>query len=106
LQVLGYLHVYRQGEQDGWWTSAVSRPAMVETLAAVLAEEPELFGSRRLLNEFRTFVRHADGKSAAIGGAHDDCVMAMAIALAARQQLAGKISSAGALDLASLPRRG
>src|SRR5207237_1327250 len=67
LQVLGYLHVYRQGEQDGWWTSAVSRPAMVETLAAVLAEEPELFGSRRLLNEFRTFVRHADGKSAAIG---------------------------------------
>ena len=106
LQVLGYLHVFRQGGQDGWFTSAVSRPAMVETLAAVLAEEPELFGSRRLLNEFRTFVRHADGKSAAIGGAHDDCVMAMAIALAARQQLAGKISSVGTIDLASLPRRG
>ncbi len=106
LQALGYLHVYRQGEQDGWWTSAVSRPAMVEILAAVLAEEPELFRSRRLLNEFRTFVRHADGKSAAIGGAHDDCVMAMAIALGARREPAGKNSSAGALDLASLPRRG
>ena len=79
---------------------------MVEILAAVLAEEPELFRSRRLLNEFRTFVRHADGKSAAIGGAHDDCVMAMAIALGARREPAGKNSSAGALDLASLPRRG
>src|SRR5207245_6418229 len=106
LQVLGYLHVYRQGEQDGWWTSAVSRPAMVETVAAVLAEQPGLFRSRRLLSEFRTFVRQPDGKSAAVGGAHDDCVMAGAIALGARRELAGKISSAGALDLASLPRRG
>ena len=106
LQQLCYPNVFRQGGQDGWFTSAVSRPAMVETLAAVLAEEPELFRSRRLLNEFRTFVRHADGKSAAIGGAHDDCVMAMAIALAARRDLAGKISSVGTIDLASLPRRG
>jgi len=106
LQVLGYLHVYRQGEQDGWFTSAVSRPAMVETVAAVLAEQPGLFRSRRLLSEFRTFVRQPDGKSAAVGGAHDDCVMAVAIALGARRELAGKISSAGALDLASLPRRG
>src|SRR2546427_13022529 len=73
LQVLSYLHVYRQGEQDGWWTSAVSRPAMGETLAAVLAEEPELFGSRRLLNQFRTFVRHAGGKPAAIRGGAAGC---------------------------------
>ena len=86
--------------------SAVSRPAMVETVAAVLAEQPGLFRSRRLLSEFRTFVRQPDGKSAAVGGAHDDCVMAVAIALGARRELAGKISSAGALDLASLPRRG
>jgi hypothetical protein len=104
LQVLGYLHVFRQGEQDGWWTSAVSRPAMVENLAAVLAEQPGLFRSRRLLNELRTFVRQADGKSAAVSGAHDDCVMAMAIALAARRNLAGKISHTNAFDLASLPR--
>src|SRR3989442_978792 len=104
LQVLGYLHVYRQGEQDGWWTSAVSRPAMVETVAAVLAEQPGLFRSRRLLSEFRTFVRQPDGKSAAVGGAHDDCVMAVAIALGARRELAGKNLSPGAPGPAGLPR--
>ena len=33
-------NVFRDGGQDGWLTSAVSRPAMIENLAAVLATEP------------------------------------------------------------------
>ena len=102
LRAQGCLNVYRQGGQDGWLTSAVSRPAMLENLAAVLATEPELFQSRRLLNEFRTFIRHPDGNSAAAGGTHDDCVMAMAIALAARQAMAGG-PGRDVLELASLP---
>jgi Terminase RNaseH-like domain len=92
LRAMGCGSVYREGEQDGWLTSAVSRPAMIESLAAVLAEAPGLFSSPRLLNECRTFVRHADGGSAAMAGAHDDCVMAMAIALAARERVAGETS--------------
>ncbi len=102
LRAQGCLAVYREGGQDGWLTSAVSRPAMLENLAAVLATEPELFQSPRLLNEFRTFIRHPDGSSAAAGGTHDDCVMAMAIALSARQALAGSFGRGG-LQLASLP---
>jgi hypothetical protein len=81
----GWLNIYREGQQDGWLTSAVSRPAMIENLAAALATEPGLFRSPRLLNEFRTFVRQADGSSGAVVGSHDDCVMAMGIAWGARR---------------------
>jgi len=97
-------NVYQEGGQDGWLTSAVSRPAMLENLAAVLATEPGLFRSARLLNECRTFVRQSDGSSGASAGAHDDCVMAMAIALGARQKMAGRVSREGMLELASLAR--
>src|SRR5256884_8658144 len=79
---------------------------MVETVAAVLAEQPGLFRSRRLLSEFRTFVRQPDGKSAAVGGAHDDCVMAVAIALGARRELAGQNFSAWGPGLAGVAKGG
>ncbi|HWF91793.1 MAG TPA: hypothetical protein VN684_05885 [Terriglobales bacterium] len=92
------------GEQDGWLTSAVSRPAMIENLAAMLATAPGLFQSPQLLNECRTFVRHVDGSSAAMAGAHDDCVMAMAVGLAARQMVVGRFSQ-GAFGLASFARQ-
>ena len=59
---------------------------MIENMAAVLAVQPELFHSLRLLEECRTFVRRSDGNAAAADGAHDDCVMAMAIALAVRRE--------------------
>jgi hypothetical protein len=103
LRSRGCLNVYREGEHDGWLTSAVSRPAMIENLAAVLATGLALFRSPRLLNEFRTFVRHPDGSSAAVVGGHDDCVMAMAIALAVRRAATGELSRNAMLELASLP---
>jgi hypothetical protein len=84
LQSLGYTNLYREGRQDGWLTSAITRPAMIENLAAVLANEPTLFRSQRLLNEFRTFVRQVDGSSGAAVGSRDDTVMAMGIAWAVR----------------------
>ena len=59
---------------------------MIENMAAVLAEKPGLFRSERLWNECRTFVRLDNGKPGAAYGAHDDCVMAMAIALAVRNE--------------------
>jgi hypothetical protein len=46
-----------------------------------------MFLSPRLLEECRTFVRHGDGGCSAAAGAHDDTVMAMAIALAVRAEL-------------------
>jgi hypothetical protein len=88
--VCGYRRVYRQGGQAGWLTTSVSRPAALGRLAAGLVEQPERFQSRRLLAECRSFVRLADGRTGARAGAHDDRVMAMAIGLAARAEIAEK----------------
>ena len=88
--VCRYPEIHQQDGQDGWLTSSLSRPAMIGLLAAALVERPGIFQSRRLLKEGRTFVRLRNGKTGAQPGAHDDCVMAMAIALAARAEIAEK----------------
>ena len=80
----------RQGGQPGWLTTSVSRPSVIGRLGAALVEEPELFQSGWLLGECRSFVRLPNGNTGAQSGTHDDRVMAMAIALAARAELAGK----------------
>lgn len=97
-----YERLYEHGGQLGWLTSAVTRPAMLANFAAVLTDAPQLFSSRALLEECRTFVRHPDGTSSAAGGAHDDCVLAMAIALAVRQEM---VDDRPGLQLATLPLR-
>jgi hypothetical protein len=101
LNHLEYGNLFTKDGQLGWLTSAASRPAMIENMAVALTEEPELFRSRRLLEECRTFVRHADGTAAAAEGAHDDCVMALAIALAVRREDVGRGVKKG-LELGSL----
>lgn len=84
--VCRYDPVYEQQGQEGWLTSSVSRPNMLGKLGAALVETPEIFKSRRFLQECRSFVRQANGKTGAQAGEHDDCVMAMAIALAVREE--------------------
>lgn len=106
LSGLEYENVFEKDGQLGWLTSAASRPAMIENMAAVLVSEPELFHSPRLLEECRTFVRHADGNAAAADGAHDDCVMAMAIALAVRRQDVGRGVKKRVIEMASLKVEG
>jgi hypothetical protein len=86
----GYQNLYPGGGPPGWLTTAASRPRMLENFAAVLSSASFLFLSPRLLQECRTFIRHQDGTSAAAGGAHDDTVMAMAIALAVRAEVVVK----------------
>jgi hypothetical protein len=102
LKDLHYENLYEHGGQEGWLTSVVTRPAMIENLAALLVEEPELFRSRRLLEELRTFVRHVDGHAEAAEGAHDDCVMAMAIAQQVRKEDAGRGARKRAVEVGSL----
>lgn len=104
LQTAAYPQIFRDGGQDGWLTSAVSRPAMIENFADILATDAGLFRSRRLLSECRTFVRYPDGSSRAAGGAHDDCVMAMAIALAVRRKTEGRHAGRELLEVASFSR--
>jgi hypothetical protein len=83
----GYEHMYKEGNKPGWLTSSVTRPAILGRFDAALVEHPECFRSRKLLAECRSFVRKRDGSTGAGPGAHDDRVMAMAIALAARWEL-------------------
>jgi hypothetical protein len=91
LEAQKYEPLYYQRGKPGWLTTSVSRPDMLATLHAALAETPALFMSERLLRECRNFVRQANGRGEARAGEHDDCVMAMAMALATRQeQLTGR----------------
>jgi len=85
-----YAKLYEQSGVAGWFTSAASKPAMVSRLGALLAEQPELFFSRRLLRECRTFVTGGNGKMGAANGSHDDCLMAMAVAQAVRAEKLGR----------------
>jgi hypothetical protein len=74
-----YPRIYEQSGLTGWLTTSASKPAMVGHMGALLVESPEMFRSRNLLEECRTFVNRANGSTGAANGAHDDCVMAMAI---------------------------
>ena len=86
----GYSHLYPAGERAGWVTSRATRGPMLALLDATLAASPGLFNSKRLLQDCRSFVRYKDGECRAAAGAHDDTVMAMAVALAVRERVDGK----------------
>jgi hypothetical protein len=82
-----YSHIYESNGVAGWLTSAANKPAMISRLGALLVESPQIFSSQRLLAECRSFVNHPGGRTGAATGAHDDCVMAMAIAQAVRAEM-------------------
>ena len=78
--------LYEKNGQLGWLTTAANRGPMLANLSALLATEPRLFNSPRLLEECKTFIRQANGTASAAAGAHDDCVIAMAIAQQVRAE--------------------
>ena len=84
-----YARVYEQMGVAGWLTTAGSKPGMVSRMGALLVESPWMFFSRRLLGECRTFVTMAGGGRGAVSGAHDDCLMAMAIGQAVQGGVGG-----------------
>jgi hypothetical protein len=91
LAMKGYVRIFVGSDgKPGFLTTAVSRPAVLAEMALVLAETPEVFQSRKLLAECRTFVRQPNGEVRARNGTHDDRVMAMAIGLAARREILGR----------------
>jgi hypothetical protein len=85
-----YHNLYKDGNQEGFWTSQRSRSAVVAALSNALHGAPGSFQSDLLLREMRTFVRRKDGSGAAAAGAYDDAVMAMGIALRVREMTAGR----------------
>jgi hypothetical protein len=84
-----YEPLYERKGVPGWLTSASSKQGMIAQLRVLLVENPQWVRSKRLLEECRTFVTHANGSLGAAHGSHDDCVMAFAIAQAVRRELEG-----------------
>ncbi len=90
LRSLGYGNLYSSnhtasynGERInnlGFLTTSLTRPIIISNLVSVMRDNLYLETDRQTLNEMTTFIRHDDGKSAAAAGAHDDLVMASAIA--------------------------
>ncbi len=67
-------------------TTAVTRPVMLANLVRVVRDEPDTLCDRSTLNELLTFVRNEKGRAEAQANAHDDLVMALAIAHYIRPQ--------------------
>lgn len=82
-----YANLYAQEGVAGWLTSPASKPRMIALLNSLLVESPEMFYSRRLLEECRTYNTLPNGGTGAAPGSHDDCVMAMAVAQAVRAEM-------------------
>jgi hypothetical protein len=70
----------------GWRTDSTTRPHILGNLQTVVSETPEVFNSGALLDEMIRFVRNAEMRPEAAPGAHDDLVMAAAIAHYIRPQ--------------------
>lgn len=82
-----YANVYEMGDVAGWLTNAQSKQRIIAHMGALLVQSPELFASARLLKECRTFINGPNGRTGAAPGAHDDCLMAMAIAQSVRLEM-------------------
>lgn len=79
-----YTHKMRQSY--GFRTTSVTRPLIIAGLVEVVREHPEWINDRDTLEEMLTFVRNEKGRPEAQEGAHDDCVMALAITYYSREQ--------------------
>lgn len=70
----------------GFRTDVITRPNILANLQSVVKNHPELIHDYETICELETFVVNEKTKAEAMDGAHDDCVMSLAIAYHARQQ--------------------
>ena len=71
----------------GFRTDALTRPVIISGLIEVLRGRYDLLEDRETLEELLAFVRNPRTlRPQAAAGAHDDCVMALAIAFYIRPQ--------------------
>jgi len=70
----------------GFWTGTKTRPVIISELIKATREDITIVSDQTTLQEMLTFVRGEDWKPEAEAGAHDDCVMSLAIAHYIRPQ--------------------
>ena len=96
LERLGYPKQYVRENMDdythtmrtsyGFRTDAKTRPVMLSGLIRAVRDDVTILFDRVTMEEMLTFVRSESYRPEAEAGAHDDCVMALAIAHAIRWQ--------------------
>lgn len=79
-----YTHKVRHS--FGFWTSAKTRPIIISELIKAVREDVSILNDDTTMDEMLTFVRDEHYKPTAEDGAHDDCVMSLAIAHHIRPQ--------------------
>ena len=79
-----YTHKVRHS--FGFWTSTKTRPIIISELIKAVREDVSILNDDTTMGEMLTFVRDEHYKPTAEEGAHDDCVMALAIAHHIRPQ--------------------
>lgn len=97
LQRLGYTHQYVREKIDeytgklekkyGFRTTSITRPTIISQLIEIVREHTELLNDEDTLQELLTIIRNEKGRIEAPVGAHDDLMMALAIAYEARNQV-------------------
>lgn len=102
LERLGYANQFIRIAEDefthrptrsyGFKTTAVTRPVIIAGLIEVVRDGLGLISDKTTLEEMLTFVRNRKGRPEARQGAHDDCVIALAIAYYVRAQTVTEIS--------------
>lgn len=96
LQQLGYPKQYVREAVDrytqrhiqafGFRTDSKTRPLIIAGLVGHVRDYADSINDKKTLEQMLTFVRDERGRPQAEEGAHDDCVMAHAIALYIRSQ--------------------
>ncbi len=96
LNLMGYKNLYvREVEDDyegrvrhafGFRTDRLTRPVIISELIRVMRDNMHLINDEDTLLEMLTFVRNDKLRPEAEEGAHDDCILALAIAYYVRPQ--------------------
>lgn len=96
LNLMGYRNLYvREVEDDfdgkirhafGFRTDRITRPVIISELIRVLRDNMSVINDEDTLLEMLTFIRNDKLRPEAEEGAHDDCIMALAIAYYVRPQ--------------------
>lgn len=107
LERLRYPKLYLREREDtithriqmslGFMTTKLTRAVMISNLKDIVREHAELLHDRQTIEEMLTFVKNPQtGKPEAEAGAHDDCVLALAITYYIRDQQTTRITGAEA----------
>ena len=83
---------HRPTRSYGFKTTSVTRPVIISGLIETVRDGIGLLNDRTTLEEMLTFVRNRKGRPEAQAGAHDDCVLSLAIAFYIRSLSSAALS--------------